>query len=487
MAPPLFFFTLRSSERNGVSQKVALRRTCLLRPAGPMKPHQRLLASCLVGALLSAIPATAQVPPRRMYYGNASQSAPSVPATTITVDPQRAADLADGTAVPRGARAVRIQREGEVIRQRPHGEAPRRGTAARGALLPALEATQGVGCRGVWVRVGVDAWVCSDGGVSFSRDAPQTAVLPAVPDGQVVPYQYAYATRAGVRTFRRLDDVRDDNWAEELERGMSVAVTGTEHVDEGTFVRTAGGRWVALRDLSWARPSERAGIFFEPGETLASVAFLRVDARAWPTPEDAARGRSADPPVQLTRRDGVHVREERTVRGRAWSRLDAGWVQSSALLRATASAAPADLADSERWVDVDRARQVLVAFEGARPVFSTLVSTGRRGNETVTGEHRVWVKLATTDMSNVDNVDLYSATALYTVSRVPWVMFFHNDQALHGAFWHDRFGAAHSHGCVNLAPRDAAWLYTWAPPNAPPGWTAVMPTNAEPGLRVRVR
>jgi lipoprotein-anchoring transpeptidase ErfK/SrfK len=115
------------------------------------------------------------------------------------------------------------------------------------------------------------------------------------------------------------------------------------------------------------------------------------------------------------------------------------------------------------------------------------VSTGRRGNETVTGEHRVWVKLATTDMSNVDNVDLYSATALYTVSRVPWVMFFHNDQALHGAFWHDRFGAAHSHGCVNLAPRDAAWLYTWAPPNAPPGWTAVMPTNAEPGLRVRVR
>lgn len=443
--------------------------------------------SCFAGALIASNVSSAQVPPRRVVYGNASQSVPSVASTTLGNDPQRAADLRDGTAVPRGVRSVRIEREGEVIRARPHYEAPRRGTAARGALLPAFEATQGQGCRGYWIRVGVDAWVCSDGGVAFSREAPQTTVLPVVPDGQVVPYQYAYATHAGVRTYRRLDDVRDDNWAEELERGMSVAVTGTEHVDEGTFVRTASGRWVALNDLSWAHPSDRAGIFYEPDETLGSVAFLRADVRAWPSLDEAARGRSASPPVTLTRRDGVHVREEQTSHGRAWSRLDAGWVPSSSLLRPTAATAPTDLTAQERWVDVDRTRQILVAYEGSRPVFATLVSTGRRGNETVTGEHRVWVKLATTDMSNVDNVDLYSATALYTVSRVPWVMFFHNDQALHGAFWHDRFGAAHSHGCVNLAPRDAAWLYSWAPPNAPPGWTAVMPTAADPGLRVRVR
>ncbi len=438
--------------------------------------------ACLAAALLSAHTAAAQVPPRRVAYGAASPGAASPQA-----DPQRSADLRDGTAVPRGVRSVRIEREGEVIRVRPHGEAPRRGTAARGALLPALEATQGVGCRGYWVRVGADAWVCSDGGVTLSHDAPQATALPVVPDGQVVPYQYAYATRAGVRTYRRLDDVRDDNWAEELERGMSVAVTGTARVDEGTFVRTASGRWVALSDLSWASPSERAGVFYEPGEALSSVAFLRADARAWPTLDEAAQGRSATPPVLLSRRDGAHVREEQRARGRMWARLDAGWVPSSMLLRPEVPAAPADVAENERWVDVDRGRQLLVAYEGARPVFVTLVSTGRRGNETVAGEHRVWVKLATTDMSNVDNVDLYSATALYTVSRVPWVMFFHNDQALHGAFWHDRFGAAHSHGCVNLAPRDAAWLYAWAPPNAPPGWTAVMPTAADPGLRVRVR
>jgi lipoprotein-anchoring transpeptidase ErfK/SrfK len=99
----------------------------------------------------------------------------------------------------------------------------------------------------------------------------------------------------------------------------------------------------------------------------------------------------------------------------------------------------------------------------------------------------VWVKLATTDMSNADDDALDTVTHIYSVERVPWVMFFHDDQALHGAYWHDRFGTVHSHGCVNLAPRDARWLFAWAPPAMPPGWEAVIPSDDDPGLRVRVR
>ena len=168
-------------------------------------------------------------------------------------------------------------------------------------------------------------------------------------------------------------------------------------------------------------------------------------------------------------------------------RLDAGWIASRHVLRPEVPAPPSDLVARERWVDVDRTRQLLVAFEGTQPVFAGLVSTGRPGSPTLAGEYRVWAKLATTDMSNVDDEALETATSLYTVSRVPWVLYFHNDQALHGAFWHDGFGRVHSHGCINLAPRDAAWLFGWAPPALPQGWTAVLPTPQEPGLRVRVR
>jgi lipoprotein-anchoring transpeptidase ErfK/SrfK len=42
-------------------------------------------------------------------------------------------------------------------------------------------------------------------------------------------------------------------------------------------------------------------------------------------------------------------------------------------------------------------------------------------------------------------------------------MYFHKDFAIHGTYWHNNFGMAMSHGCVNMNPTDAGWLYNWAP------------------------
>ncbi|MEZ4409705.1 MAG: L,D-transpeptidase [Polyangiales bacterium] len=433
-------------------------------------------AAAALTLLAVAVSARGQIPPRR------------VPLSPSGVTRRAgASDTADGVAVPSSARSVLIERDGEVLRQRPDSQSPRRGTAARGARLPALEATQGHGCRAVWVRVGDDAWVCSDV-APLSADPPRATAQPVVPSGAVVPHSYAFARRAGVRTYRRLEDAREDNWAEELERGMSVAVSGTARLDGATYVHTVTGRWVALRELNWARPSERVGMLYEPGEAVDGVGFTRRAVRAWPTIEGALHDRgSVAGMVALGEREGVHVREVRQVRGRAVARLDAGWVLERWLNRPSPGAAPGDLGARERWVDVDRRQQVIVAYEGRAPVYAALVSTGRASNPTLPGEFRVWSKLATTDMSNVDDAMLTTVTSLYTVSRVPWVMFFNRDQAMHGVFWHDGFGRPRSHGCVNLAPRDAAWLFEWAPPAMPPGWNAALPTAREPGMRVRVR
>mgnify|MGYP002625892858 FL=1 len=50
----------------------------------------------------------------------------------------------------------------------------------------------------------------------------------------------------------------------------------------------------------------------------------------------------------------------------------------------------------------------------------------------------------------------------YFIEDVPHTMYFDYDIALHGAFWHDRFGYKHSHGCVNMPPRDAEWVFNWS-------------------------
>ena len=100
------------------------------------------------------------------------------------------------------------------------------------------------------------------------------------------------------------------------------------------------------------------------------------------------------------------------------------------------------------------------------------------------GIHHIWVKLAASDMDNLENLE---ANESYAIQAVPWVMYFERGYGPHGTFWHRDFGNKHSHGCVNLSPLDAARIFAWTSPQLPPGWSAAFPTDYEPGTLIRVR
>lgn len=116
----------------------------------------------------------------------------------------------------------------------------------------------------------------------------------------------------------------------------------------------------------------------------------------------------------------------------------------------------ATVGDDERWVYVDRDGQVLVAFVGRSPVMITLVSTGRRGFATSLGEYRIIRKDLEGSMRDYDPG---RGDRAYFIADVPDIQYFNQGQAFHAAFWHDRFGTAASHGCVNLSVADARWLF----------------------------
>ncbi|HVV85047.1 MAG TPA: L,D-transpeptidase, partial [Kofleriaceae bacterium] len=159
------------------------------------------------------------------------------------------------------------------------------------------------------------------------------------------------------------------------------------------------------------------------------------------------------------------------------------WIDASNVRVASPVPLPAGLKPGERWIDVDLDKQILVAYEGDLPVYATLVSTGLKDTPTETGVYRVWKKVAETDMKGLSGEDPYS------VATVPWTQFFSPEKglALHTAYWHDRFGVQKSHGCVNLAPRDARWLYFFTDPQVPPGWSMAAGVVEAPGSIVRVR
>ena len=123
---------------------------------------------------------------------------------------------------------------------------------------------------------------------------------------------------------------------------------------------------------------------------------------------------------------------------------------------------PPEVAPGERWIDVDIQSETLVAYEGDKPVFATLVSTGIGAPgaplSTPRGTFHIFARLPTSKMDNLD----HDTAPHYSFDDVPFVQYFNREIALHGAFWHQRFGHPVSHGCVNLAPLDAQRLFAFA-------------------------
>ncbi|MCB8979274.1 MAG: L,D-transpeptidase family protein [Ardenticatenaceae bacterium] len=116
---------------------------------------------------------------------------------------------------------------------------------------------------------------------------------------------------------------------------------------------------------------------------------------------------------------------------------------------------PFGVGANERWVDVNLSTQTLRAYEGDDVVFTTLISSGTWDHPTVTGQFRVWLTYRSQTMDgSLLGYDYY-------LEDVPYVMYFYQDYALHGTFWHNNFGTPMSHGCVNMETSDAAWMYNF--------------------------
>jgi hypothetical protein len=366
-----------------------------------------------------------------------------------------------------------------VLFAAPSRASDRRGVAATGATLPFFGTKRGSGCSGSWWLVGPLAWTCSDDADLLPADpvAPPRAV-----DAGGLAAQYQFVGSGGTSGYPSLESAEVAEADRELEGGWAVAVVEQRNVKGERWVRTSKGIWIAQRDLVPARPSLFRGEAVTEGRL--DFAWVVADrAPVWSAPSAAPpkdKPKDVRPRFQL-----VRIREEQGPMVRV---DDAAWMLTRDLARPSTAPAPIELSSpGDRWIDVEVATQTLVAYEGGRPAYATLVSTGRGpdpGNATPLGVHRIWVKLLASDMTNVERED---RDAHYSLEDVPYVQFFDGAVALHGTYWHGDFGHPRSHGCVNLSTLDARWLFDFTEPHLSPGWSASYPTSLDEGTIVRVR
>jgi hypothetical protein len=134
--------------------------------------------------------------------------------------------------------------------------------------------------------------------------------------------------------------------------------------------------------------------------------------------------------------------------------------------------------ESEKHIEIYLDRQLLVAFESDVPVYAARVATGQRNYESPTGWFRTFHKRPTYHMTGgADD------TTVFDLPGVPWDSYITDrGVALHGTYWHNDFGHPHSHGCINMTPQDAKWIYRWTLPTVPSGERLVL----KPGEGTRV-
>jgi L,D-transpeptidase catalytic domain len=290
-------------------------------------------------------------------------------------------------------------------------------------------------------------------------------------------------------TLEHMTRGADEVLAKRMARGFFIAVDKSFRKNGRYWHKTTEGLLAPADKMSINSPPKFHGVELVGDDAPAlPVGWTRVSAAKYELSDD---GKKLERKGKVARFTLVPMTSKTMKHGsRNYRQTKEGfWLKTSQLAVTDPGPPPADLKPGERWVDVDISSQTLVAFEGDKPVYATMISSGKKGrtkkkdHSTVLGTFRVREKHVAATM---DGDGAAPGEGPYSIQDVPYVMYFERSYAIHGAFWHNNFGTRMSHGCVNLAPLDAKRIFFWSAPFIPRGWHGAWSTKDRPGSYVVV-
>ncbi len=283
--------------------------------------------------------------------------------------------------------------------------------------------------------------------------------MPEV-SGDVVPHTFAHVSTLPLNVYRHpvdeelgLPPVRtllSGDWWLSLEEKVEYNGREWYRINEDEYI-PADTVWIA-------QPSMFQGVLLAD-QPQQAFAWLNQAARPSVVPQGPLNWNVE----LLDRYQLVTIKAEHRIGSEVWYLVDDDqWIEQTNVSRVDVDPIPPGVDPGAKWIEVDLYEQTIAAYEGARMVYASLISSGRQHTATPPGLYQIKVKIREAKMSMPfaqDGDALY-----YYLEDVPWTMYFHEAYSIHAAYWHDAFGFRRSHGCVNLAPRDALWFFQWADP-----------------------
>jgi len=357
------------------------------------------------------------------------------------------------------------------------------GIVRRGDVIKVGDKVSGSGCKdGSWYKATPFGYVCTSLGFHVG-ETPSTNRygVPPAKTSSHLPYQYSRVITKRAPRYYRIPTVQEEKQARramekkgptpevvsslmEGDYFLALAEKETRKADGAVFYRTIRGRFVREGDIELRNPDVVRGEELGQDGWSLPLAFVYGEDRDL---LDLKGGKARV--TGKAQKHGRFVVEERpSVDGVAYVAGKPGAVKRDEVRVAQQAKRPSNVPANGKWIHVDLGEQTLVAYEGDKPVYATLISSGKEGYEPPTGLFEVQQKYISTTMNATDPID-----GFYEVEEVPWTLYYHGGYALHGAYWHTDFGKVRSHGCTNIAPVDARWLYYWSEPEVPAAWHAV--------------
>ena len=292
-------------------------------------------------------------------------------------------------------------------------------------------------------------------GLLSPRPLPLTEIDPAL---SYVPFSYVRAGSGATPLYTSYEDaVRGGGGASSMSDGFVYLSYFNREGDSGVTVYSTGNGYVRSDDVSRvSQLPQSPGLQFE---RTPDRPFAWTISGGLCSSEEPA-GPLGDHTACFTRHSVVQIYDTQRVGDWDWYMIGPNqWIEQRFLAVVDPDPTPPEGVDQDRWVSINLYEQTVAVYEGGSLIFATAASTGRNGFWTQPGLFQVWAKLERDDMTGGIPGE---ADNFYFLGDVPRVLYFDEARALHGTYWHGKFGTPTSRGCVNLAPADSNWMFEFA-------------------------
>ena len=272
-----------------------------------------------------------------------------------------------------------------------------------------------------------------------------------------IPYLYFRVTDKGAPLFATVEDAANNQPSGQIAPGFELYISyvGIEIDQNGySYYRLRSGELIGMDGARLSVPIFQGLAFSSQPPRAFGWVLGETNTRSAPGLNNPETGST------LYRYNVVQIYATQEASNLTWDLVGPyEWVDARQVARVDPHTNAPEGVTASRWIEVNLFEQTLSVYDHNRLVFATLVSSGVDPFWTRPGIFQIYEKKPSETMSGATAAD---RSDYYYLQDVPWTMYFDEKRALHGAYWHNGFGYARSHGCVNLSVGDSHWLYDWA-------------------------